>query len=40
MNADQRGSILPAGTVTYLVSDAIRSEVVANAVAGHNGTRA
>jgi predicted ATPase/DNA-binding CsgD family transcriptional regulator len=40
MSADERGSILPAGTVTYLVSDATRSGLVADAVAGHKGTRA
>jgi predicted ATPase/DNA-binding CsgD family transcriptional regulator len=37
MNADERASILPAGTVTFLVSDALRSDVVAALVAAHNG---
>jgi class 3 adenylate cyclase len=40
MNADERASILPAGTVTFLVSDAHRSDVVAALVAAHNGLRA
>ena len=40
MNADERASILPAGTVTFLVSDAHRSDVVAALVAPHNGLRA
>jgi predicted ATPase/DNA-binding CsgD family transcriptional regulator/class 3 adenylate cyclase len=39
MNADERASILPAGTVTFLVSDAARSDLVAAAVAAHNGLR-
>jgi predicted ATPase/DNA-binding CsgD family transcriptional regulator len=40
MNADERASILPGGTVTFLVSDAARSDVVAEAVAAHGGLRA
>ncbi|HET6833942.1 MAG TPA: LuxR C-terminal-related transcriptional regulator [Acidimicrobiales bacterium] len=40
MNADERVSILPAGTVTFLVSDAYRSDLVAAVVAAHNGLRA
>ena len=39
MDADERASILPAGTVTFLVSDAARSELVATVVAAHNGMR-
>ena len=38
MIADERASILPVGTVTFLVSDA--SEAVAAAVAAHSGLRA
>jgi predicted ATPase/DNA-binding CsgD family transcriptional regulator len=37
MNADERASLLPVGTVTFLVSDASRSDVVTAAVAAHNG---
>ena len=37
MNADERASLLPVGTVTFLVSDASRSDVVAAAVAAHRG---
>ena len=37
MIADERASILPVGTVTFLVSDASQSDVVAAAVAAHNG---
>ncbi|HKA85192.1 MAG TPA: LuxR C-terminal-related transcriptional regulator [Acidimicrobiales bacterium] len=40
MNADERASLLPVGTVTFLVSDASRSEVAAEAVAAHNGLHA
>ncbi|HET6662780.1 MAG TPA: NB-ARC domain-containing protein, partial [Acidimicrobiales bacterium] len=39
MDPDERASILPAGTVTFLVSDAARSELVATVVAAHNGVR-
>jgi predicted ATPase/DNA-binding CsgD family transcriptional regulator len=39
MNPDERASILPAGTVTFLVSDASRSDVVDAAAAAHNGLR-
>jgi predicted ATPase/DNA-binding CsgD family transcriptional regulator len=37
MDADERASILPVGTVTFLVSDASRSDLVAVVVAAHNG---
>jgi predicted ATPase/DNA-binding CsgD family transcriptional regulator len=40
MSADERASILPAGTVTFLVSDAAQSDLVADAAATHNGLRA
>jgi predicted ATPase/DNA-binding CsgD family transcriptional regulator len=40
MNADERASLLPVGTVTFLVSDAARSDVLAAAVAAHNGLQA
>jgi predicted ATPase/DNA-binding CsgD family transcriptional regulator len=40
MDADERASILPAGTVTFLLSDASHADVVAAAVAAHNGMRA
>jgi len=39
MDADERASILPAGTVTFLVSDASRSDVVDAVAAAHNGLR-
>jgi predicted ATPase/DNA-binding CsgD family transcriptional regulator len=37
MNADERASILPVGTVTFLVTDAPRADVVAAVVAAHDG---
>jgi predicted ATPase/DNA-binding CsgD family transcriptional regulator len=37
MDADERASILPVGTLTFLVSDASRSDLVAVVVAAHNG---
>jgi predicted ATPase/DNA-binding CsgD family transcriptional regulator len=40
MIADERASILPVGTVTFLVSDASHTEAVAAAVAAHGGLRA
>ena len=40
MIADERASILPVGTVTFLVSDASHAEAVAAAVAAHSGLRA
>jgi predicted ATPase/DNA-binding CsgD family transcriptional regulator len=40
MNADERASILPVGTVTFLVSDAPLSGEVAAVVAAHNGLQA
>jgi predicted ATPase/DNA-binding CsgD family transcriptional regulator len=40
MNADERASILPVGTVTFLVSDASRSDEVAAVVGAHNGLQA
>ncbi len=39
MNADERSSILPAGTVTFLVSDASRADVVDAVVPAHHGLR-
>jgi predicted ATPase/DNA-binding CsgD family transcriptional regulator len=40
MNADERASILPVGTVTFLVSDASRSDDVAAVAAAHHGLQA
>jgi predicted ATPase/DNA-binding CsgD family transcriptional regulator len=40
MIADERASILPVGTVTFLVSDASHTEAMAAAVAAHSGLRA
>jgi predicted ATPase/DNA-binding CsgD family transcriptional regulator len=37
MIADERASILPVGTVTFLVSDASQTDVVAAVVAAHSG---
>jgi predicted ATPase/DNA-binding CsgD family transcriptional regulator len=39
MNADEGMSILPVGTVTFLVTDASDSELVAAAAAAHHGTQ-
>jgi predicted ATPase/DNA-binding CsgD family transcriptional regulator/class 3 adenylate cyclase len=40
MDSDERASILPAGTVTFLVTDADRSNLVASVVSRHNGLQA
>ena len=37
MNADERASILPVGTVTFLVTDAPRADVMAVVVASSSG---
>ena len=37
MSADERASILPVGTVTFLVTDAPRADVMAAVVAAHDG---